>query len=203
VTVQPGDRRGRLRASHADREHVIDTLKVAFVQGRLTKDEFDTRVARTLAARTYTDLSMVTVDIPPGLTDLPADPVQARPSLQPDRGPMSNAAKAGLSVAVALIVLVVLTALTGSAGFLVCMAFYLMALPVAGAQFLYSRQQSRSGGKLPPSRDTRQAGPPHPSGEVFESGPGQPRRDETRTDLRRHRPAMRLPTVPMPIGSYG
>jgi hypothetical protein len=180
---------------------VIDTLKVAFVEGRLTKDEFDTRVAQTLAARTYADLSMVTVDIPPGLTDLPAplaplaNPVQARPSVQPDRRPMSNAAKAGLSVAVALIVLAVLTALTGPAGFFVCMAFYLMALPVAGAQFLYSRHQSRSGGKLPPGRGTRQAGPPRPSGQVLESGSGQPRRDETRTDLRRHRPAMRPPAV--------
>src|SRR5260370_26821823 len=36
--------RGRLRASHADREQVIDTLKDAFVHGRLTKDEFDARV---------------------------------------------------------------------------------------------------------------------------------------------------------------
>jgi hypothetical protein len=28
---------GHIRASHADREHVIDMLKVAFVQGRLAK----------------------------------------------------------------------------------------------------------------------------------------------------------------------
>ena len=34
---------GHLRASHADREQVIETLKAAFVQGRLTKDELDTR----------------------------------------------------------------------------------------------------------------------------------------------------------------
>ena len=31
--------RSYLRASHADREQVIDVLKAAFVQGRLTKDE--------------------------------------------------------------------------------------------------------------------------------------------------------------------
>jgi hypothetical protein len=30
--------RGRLRASHADREQVIDILKAAFVRGMLTKD---------------------------------------------------------------------------------------------------------------------------------------------------------------------
>ena len=36
--------RGHLLASHADREQVIDVLKAAFVQDRLTKDEFDARV---------------------------------------------------------------------------------------------------------------------------------------------------------------
>jgi hypothetical protein len=36
--------RGRLRASHADREHVIDTFKTAFADGRLDKDELDVRV---------------------------------------------------------------------------------------------------------------------------------------------------------------
>jgi hypothetical protein len=33
---------GRMRASHADREQVIEALKVAFVDGRLTKDELGT-----------------------------------------------------------------------------------------------------------------------------------------------------------------
>ena len=49
----PGAGRGLLRASHADREQVIDVLKTAFVQGRLTKDEFDTRVGQTFTSRTY------------------------------------------------------------------------------------------------------------------------------------------------------
>jgi hypothetical protein len=31
---------------HADREHVIDMLKAAFVHGRVTKDEFDARVGQ-------------------------------------------------------------------------------------------------------------------------------------------------------------
>ena len=45
--------RGYLRASHADREQVIETLKAAFGQGRLTKGEFDLRVGQAFAARTY------------------------------------------------------------------------------------------------------------------------------------------------------
>jgi len=44
--------RGHLRASHADREQVIGTLKAAFVQGMLAKAEFELRVGQTLAAPT-------------------------------------------------------------------------------------------------------------------------------------------------------
>jgi len=35
--------RGRLRAGHADREQMIEALKDAFVQGRLTREELDVR----------------------------------------------------------------------------------------------------------------------------------------------------------------
>ena len=67
----PADR-SRLRASHADREQAIDTLKAAFVQGRLAKSEFDARVGQAFASRTYAELAAVTGDIPVG-------PVEAQP----------------------------------------------------------------------------------------------------------------------------
>ena len=57
--------RGRPRASHADREQVIEVLKAAFVQGRLDRDEFDLRVGLPLASRTYADLTALTADITP------------------------------------------------------------------------------------------------------------------------------------------
>ena len=41
-----GDGRGRLRASHADRERVIGTLKAAYVYGLVAKDELDRESAR-------------------------------------------------------------------------------------------------------------------------------------------------------------
>ena len=44
----------RLRASRADRERAIGTLKAAFVQGRLTKDELEERVGRALVPLTGT-----------------------------------------------------------------------------------------------------------------------------------------------------
>ena len=57
--------RSALRASDSDRDRVIDILKAAFVQGRLTKDELDARVGQTLASRTWGDLTAITSDIPP------------------------------------------------------------------------------------------------------------------------------------------
>jgi Domain of unknown function (DUF1707) len=56
--------RGRMRASYADREQVIEVLKDAFVHGRLTKDELDARAGRALAARTCAELAALTADIP-------------------------------------------------------------------------------------------------------------------------------------------
>jgi hypothetical protein len=50
-----GDR-NRLRASDADREQVAEVLKTAFVQGRLTMDEFALRVTQVYASPTYADL---------------------------------------------------------------------------------------------------------------------------------------------------
>jgi hypothetical protein len=69
-----------LRASHANREQVIDALKAAFVDGRLTKDEFDLRVGQVLAA--YANLDALTADIP-----APARPTAARPTAAQPREP--------------------------------------------------------------------------------------------------------------------
>lgn len=57
---------GHLLAADADREQVIETLKVAFAGGRLTRDKFDARVGRALTSRTYAELAAVTADIPAG-----------------------------------------------------------------------------------------------------------------------------------------
>jgi hypothetical protein len=71
VTAGPGERgaagamgRGHLRASDADREQAIDTLKAAFVQGRLTRDQLGVRAGQALVSRTYAELAAVTDGIP-------------------------------------------------------------------------------------------------------------------------------------------
>ena len=55
-----------LRASDADREQVLEFLKTAFVQGRLTMDELDARAGQALVSRTYGELAALTADIPSG-----------------------------------------------------------------------------------------------------------------------------------------
>ena len=62
-----------LRASHEDRDRVIEQLRVAAGDGRLTMAELDERIELASAARTYAELAVVTAD-------LPADP-SARPGL--------------------------------------------------------------------------------------------------------------------------
>jgi hypothetical protein len=73
-----------MRASHLDREHVVVVLKAAFTQGRLTKDEFDLRVGRALAARTWAELAALTADLPAGVFKAQQQPksapAQARPA---------------------------------------------------------------------------------------------------------------------------
>jgi hypothetical protein len=43
---------------------VIDMLKAAFVQGRLSKDEFDLRVSQAFGSQTWAELDALTRDIP-------------------------------------------------------------------------------------------------------------------------------------------
>jgi uncharacterized membrane protein len=57
---------GAMRAASADRERAVDVLKAAYAEGRLTKDECDTRTAQIYAARTYGDLAALTADLPAG-----------------------------------------------------------------------------------------------------------------------------------------
>jgi hypothetical protein len=68
VAGAPG--RGRLRASDADREQVIDALKAAFAQGLLTKDELGIRTGWALASRTYAELTVIIAGIPAGLIEI-------------------------------------------------------------------------------------------------------------------------------------
>ncbi len=80
----------QLSAGDADREQVIETLKTAFVHGRLTKDELDTRAGQALSARTHADLAALTADIsasPPAAPPAGPGPGRAAADRWPGRPP--------------------------------------------------------------------------------------------------------------------
>jgi len=62
---------GQLRASHQDRDRVVEVLRVAAGDGRLTADELDQRLEAALTARTYADLAVLTTDLPAASTPVP------------------------------------------------------------------------------------------------------------------------------------
>lgn len=132
---------GHLRASHADRERVIGTLKAAFVQGRLTRDEFDGRIGQALASRTYAELAAVIAGIPAGI---PVRRAAAPPPRTPPRRQASNAVRwgtSGLLTPVVLAAAIALTSLAGdgryeAVGFVIAFVYFMFWLS-AGADMLW------------------------------------------------------------------
>lgn len=57
-----------IRASDADRERVAATLREEMAVGRLTMEEFEERLARTYAAKTWAQLRELTTDLPVDIT---------------------------------------------------------------------------------------------------------------------------------------
>ena len=55
-----------VRASDADRDRVVDVLRVAVGDGRLTADEFGERMEAALSARTLGELAVLTADLVTG-----------------------------------------------------------------------------------------------------------------------------------------
>ncbi|MGW1254379.1 DUF1707 SHOCT-like domain-containing protein [Streptomyces sp. NPDC002513] len=53
-----------LRASHADRDRVVDALRIAAGDGLLTADELDERLEAALSARLLSELAVLTADLP-------------------------------------------------------------------------------------------------------------------------------------------
>lgn len=132
-------------ASHADREHVIDVLKVAYVQGRLAKGELDTRVGQTFASRTHGELAALTADLPARLITYPRPPKAAR--IWP---PVSKVA-AGAVMVIPAPAVVAAAFITGSDQLgkvsLLFVFVYFMAWTVAVAQVVANWHDKRSAGQ--------------------------------------------------------
>ena len=160
MTTGPGDptpvapdgyRHAHLRASRADREQAIGTLKAAFVQGRLTKDELDERVGRALVPLTYAELAALTGDLPDELTAArrPRGDGQGMTRLQE-----STAAKAGVFAGLVAGVAVV-AAMGNSGNPLQVLAAVLLLSPVwllalAGLLYLHAQLEKHAARRVPP-----------------------------------------------------
>jgi Domain of unknown function (DUF1707) len=178
--------RGRLRASDADREHVVGTLKAAYVHGLVTKDEFDARVSQTFASRTYAELGLITADIPAGLAAAPPPPrpgpAKANPPARANLTPGERAIMAtGLLAALALVVALLAGGAVGGLLALGGLGSAFVSAFLIAAQVRSSRRDRHSGDHLPPQRAShngpgtgRQAASA-PSPEQLPN-PGQPRR---------------------------
>jgi hypothetical protein len=209
VVAGPGDEitagaggRGHLRASHADREQAIGTLKAAFVQGMLAKDEFDLRVGQAFGSRTYAELAALTADLAAGLAAAkPPQPARAQGEqkvLRPGRWiAVSTAAYAG-----AWAYELFLAPHGGDnpsfpplilGGFLV----YLGMLIVSVGALIVNWRDNRSGGQSPRrpapgagGQGSRRLPSASPGGQVPPTGPGQEQSAEAAPIHRPRRPLL-------------
>jgi hypothetical protein len=152
---------GHLRTSRADREHVVDVLKAAFVQGRLTQDELDERASQVFASRTYAELAAVTADLPAGLaiaqsSSMPAGVQAEQPvAVHIKRDVIKRDVNACVATVLGAVLLIAVAIYIDqrwlaliSFGGITAAAF--LAGFAAAAQKLSSRRDKSHGGQLPP-----------------------------------------------------
>jgi hypothetical protein len=172
---------------------VIGTLKAAFVQGMLAKDEFDLRAGQALAARTYAELAALTADLPAGLT-----------AAQPPRPARESANKKKKAVAALACATPAITGLLvappipdGSPFFLpvlVLMCVLFGAVSTGWLLLLHAWTDERAGRQsaqgLPPDGGGQGSQRPpsaSPGGQFSPANPGQQRTAEA-ASIRRPRP---------------
>ena len=140
-----------IRASDADREVVVATLRDAFEVGRLTLEEFNERVSDAYASKSWGDLRELTIDLPSqpilgsdvpgrrlppaaGLPSFPSRPVPGPGLVEPDSGQEQPPALRRRRPAAILVPLAIWTLLlvhnAGGAGvaFLLIVVFVLISI---------------------------------------------------------------------------
>jgi hypothetical protein len=115
-----------IRASDADREVVVATLREAYTAGRLTLDEFDERTTAAYESKTWGELRKLTADLPsqpilgsdvPGRLFRPPGPDAPLPS-HPPRASLSSPRRRGSPIPflIPLVVWIILAMHTASGG---------------------------------------------------------------------------------------
>lgn len=182
----------QFRASQADRERAVEVLKAAFIEDRLTKDEFDIRVGQVLASRTYAELAAVTSDLQ--ASPAAAGPAAAGPPSTPARTLAKAARRSGICILAAFAIVGVVALTTNTEDWAVSLAlFSVVAAVIAASGFLGygvvdAWQEHRSRKQLPPrpGRDGRRLEGGRPSSAGRDPAPPGGRPDQTRADLGTH-----------------
>ncbi|CAA9389191.1 MAG: hypothetical protein AVDCRST_MAG75-1471 [uncultured Propionibacteriaceae bacterium] len=78
-----------IRASDADRDQVAAVLQLAYVEGRITREEHTERLEAALAAKTFADLLPLTADLVPIPTSVQHSSSGSSP-LVPSAGPLGE-----------------------------------------------------------------------------------------------------------------
>jgi Domain of unknown function (DUF1707) len=117
-----------IRASDGERQGVVDVLRDAYTDGRLTLDEFEERMSAAYAARTWTDLRQLTADLPvePLLgADLNHQPRAVPPATRPYRSGRERPLGHLLPV---LFIWILIEAATGSPDFAAALSLVFICL---------------------------------------------------------------------------
>jgi DUF1707 SHOCT-like domain len=212
IAAAEGRDRGDLRASHAGCEQTTEQLKVAFVQGRLTKDEFDMRVGLAFTARTYGELAILTADIAADPATVPP-PGRSAGGLARSQRSRGYRAVAGTFAVFSACLLAGLEGITPDGNpvpVLVVWAVWttFCALILGALLMLHSWRDKRAAGPLPPRPERggpglqgqRRAAPDHDRA-LPTAGPDQPRADLRVHRSRQHRPILLRRDVHKPRGT--
>src|SRR4051812_15739986 len=86
MSAKRGDRdefasRSLMRAADHDRQQIVDRLKAALDEGRLSLTEYDDRVRLVYETRTYADLHALTTDLPRSVAEQAEEKVRKQRAL--------------------------------------------------------------------------------------------------------------------------
>ncbi len=114
----------RIRASDTDREAAAERIRRAYVEGRLTLDEFDVRTATAWAATTRAELEVLTNDLP-----LAPHAVLPTPPIVPSVAPKSGVSKGRQALRILTIIWATISLMNFGIWALVCVSAFQWVYP--------------------------------------------------------------------------
>jgi Domain of unknown function (DUF1707) len=114
----------QIRASDQERESVVDVLRDAFTEGRLTSDELEERTTSAYTAKTWAQLGELTSDLP--VTPPLGASLNRQPQIHPPQRPRRSHRYDGLLSA--LLVWIVISAASGEPSLAAALSFVFICM---------------------------------------------------------------------------